>query len=356
MQITDTQTLNSEYGFPTLYNNLCNWVVNNIDAYNVKMVVHTGDIVNDNDVPSEWQTANTAMNILVNNNVPYVWCAGNHDQPNTDGWSPVPNGEWVGNQYAAFNPENFRSKSYWAGDYFNGKDNAVKFSVGNYNFMVIDIECAANDATLNWMKGLIEQNPNYNIIVATHAYLNAPDVNADTDDGLWAWEQSLTDILDNYPNVFMTLNGHASGYSQTAQNWFNTHRQNGNRMEIEFDLQESYNRAGADSARIYTFNLNNKNVDVSTYSDLNSVWLTSSDDEFSFTANIQPSNNPTATPFPTWGGIIIPTDSPSSTPIPTVGVSLQGGVSFNLPLMFIIIVVAAIGIILVTTFKRKRYK
>lgn len=80
---------------------------------------------------------------------------------------------------------------------------------------------------------------------------------------------------------------------------------------------------------------------------------------------IDPSNTPletltptpidsSPTPFPTWGGVTIPTDSPTT--VPSVGVSVQGGVSFNLPLIVVIAVIftmVAVGV--VSQGSRRKY-
>ena len=264
MQITDTQTLNSAYlpNNPNLYSQLTNWIVNNTGTYNLKMVVHTGDIINEYWDTSQWQDANTGMSILSDSGVPYVWCAGNHDQTTDDGWSGNPNSGWVGDQYSAFNPLSFRNNSYWAGDCFEGKNTAAKFSVGNYNFLVIDIESFANDSTLNWMRGLLNtySNLNYNIVVATHIYLAAPNGDFVNSIGDGTWENNLQNLLDEYPKVFMTLNGHCGGDPAV-----NVHNQVNGRTQIEYDRQETDNLQGACSVRIYTFDLNSQTVTVSTY-------------------------------------------------------------------------------------------
>src|SRR5665647_576432 len=239
------------------------------------MVVHTGDIINEYYDTSQWQDANTGMSILSNSGVPYVWCAGNHDQTTNNGW--------VGDQYSAFNPSSFRNNSYWAGDCFEGKNTAAKFSVGNYNFLVIDIEAFANDSTLNWMRGLLNtySNLNYNIVVATHVYLASPNGDFVNSIGDGTWEAKLQTLLNQYPKVFMTLNGHCGGDPAV-----NVHNQVNGRTQIEYDRQETDNRQGACSVRIYTFDLNSQTVTVSTYSVWDNLWITDSRDSFRFSPNL----------------------------------------------------------------------
>ena len=76
IQITDTQYLSDKN--PELFNTLTNWIVENSNALNISMVIHTGDIVQNPLNLTNWQNANDAMMQLYNNGVPYCWDAGNH--------------------------------------------------------------------------------------------------------------------------------------------------------------------------------------------------------------------------------------------------------------------------------------
>ena len=110
---------------------------------------------------------------LYNAGIPYCWDAGNHDTFYSSALGDgSPNSGWLGENYPAFNVTAMRQLPYWVGDINDGKDTAVKFSYGNYHFMVIDIEYDANQTVLDWMETLLECNPNVNVIVATHNFLN----------------------------------------------------------------------------------------------------------------------------------------------------------------------------------------
>ena len=288
MQISDTQFLSSQY--PNLYSSLTTWIANNVGTYNVKMVIHTGDLVDQYYDSTQWQNANNAMSLLTSANVPYTWDAGNHDQNGMDN----PNSGWVGNQYSAFNPSTFSSQSYWVGSSIQGKNTAAKFSFNGYNFLVINLESEANDTALTWATNLLNtySGLNYNIIVATHAYLASPDLDFSTNDLPYSptWEQNLQTLLNNYPNVFLTLNGHTSPKIDPI----NVHNQVNGRTQIEFDDQYNDNDQGACSTRIYTFDLNSQTVTTSTYSVWNSTWLTDSEDVFSFPVQLDSSPAPTS--------------------------------------------------------------
>lgn len=187
IQITDTQNL-AEF-HPDLNYALTQWIVNNSATYNTKMVVHTGDLVNFADIANmngtissygfmtnataEWNVASNSIMTLFNNGIPYVWCAGNHDQLNIDNPDALNYG-WYGSNFPAFNVTAMEAKSYWVSDLLQGRNTAAQFSYGNYKFLVIDMEFEANSSVIQWMTNLIEtySRQNYNIIVATHAQNN----------------------------------------------------------------------------------------------------------------------------------------------------------------------------------------
>jgi hypothetical protein len=287
MQISDTQFL--AVSQRQLFQDTTSWIINNSANYNLKMVIHTGDIVDNingttgqsND-PVQWDCANTAMLKLLSAGIPYCWDAGNHDQiPWND-----PAGTWLGSSYAAFNATNMRSKPYWVSDAVDSKNTAVKFTYNNYEFLIVNIEYKASNSTLDWMKVLIENNRGANVIIAAHTYLNAKGGYGFSSAGLpgeVAWCTNLRTIIDGYPNVFLTLSGHdPTGSANTTRV--------GNRQEIFFNRQvvtTSAGQTGAAAVRIYTFNLTTKAVQTTTYMLDNKTWLTNAANQFSFNATLK---------------------------------------------------------------------
>jgi predicted MPP superfamily phosphohydrolase len=309
MQISDTQHLATVS--PTLYNDTTAWIVNNSATYNLKMVIHTGDFIdafyappvtayNATQKDQEWAVANASMGKLLAADIPYCWCAGNHDQ------TPYGNSSGTigsGINYLAFNTTYMQSKPYWVSDIFGSKNTAVKFSVSNYKFLVINIENLANSSAIDWMKNLLDRNTDSNVIVATHDYLY-PDGSYDNATvAVSNWTQGLKTTLDAYPNVFLALSGHNHGYNMTNS---------GNRNEVLFDLQDADNYTGAAAVRIYTFNLINKQVNATTYCLNTKTWLTDTYSQFSFNITLQQIVTPS--PIPT----SIPTSTPTTPTIPPV--------------------------------------
>ena len=287
MQISDTQFLS--LAFPQLFKDTTNWILNNAANYKLKMVIHTGDLVdNINGTsgaysdPVQWDNANAAMSLLLNAGIPYCWDAGNHDQIP---WNNA-SGTWLGSNYQAFNASNMRSKPYWSGDLVDSKNTAVKFTYKGYDFLIINLEYMATNATINWMKALLDNNKAANVIIAAHTYLNKGGGYGFSSAGLpgeVAWCNNFKTILDGYPNVFLTLSGHdPTGTANMSRV--------GNREEIFFNRQGVNNQTGAAAIRIYTFNLTSMSVNTSTYAynltSNNWTWLTDGYNQFNFNVSL----------------------------------------------------------------------
>jgi hypothetical protein len=262
--ITDTQYLSQIY--PTYFDALCRWVVNNAATYNVKMVIHTGDMVDSEDNQTQWANANHSMSILLDAGIPYCWNAGNHDYTAT---------YWIGNQYNAFNPAVLAEKPYWVGDEFNGQNTAIYVNVSSWDLLVVNLENLANNTALEWATSVLDAYPDSHAIVATHAYLN--------DQGKYtyikseqnsSWASNLNDtVLETHPSVFLTLNGH-----------FNTNNgrrtQVGDRDELMFNRQDQDGSLGGATLRILTFDTANNTIDVKTFVLYANSFLTDSNDQF----------------------------------------------------------------------------
>jgi hypothetical protein len=281
MQISDTQHL--AFLNPTLYSDTTSWIVNNSASYNLQMVVHTGDFIDAfsptfalydaSQLAQEMTVANASMSKLLNAGIPYCWDAGNHDQTP---WGN-PDGTAVGSGYLALNATYMHSKPYWVGDLFDSKNTAVKFTYNGYLFLIINLEYRANSSAIAWMRSLLNANPTANVIIATHAYLNAEGGYGSTNpligDAEIVWTQAFKETINSYPNIFLALSGHISGAATTRV---------GNRQEILFCPQDVNSQLGSASVRIYSFNLTSKTVNASTYSVDTKTWRTDTNNQFSF--------------------------------------------------------------------------
>jgi hypothetical protein len=256
--ITDTQYLSESH--PTYFDSLCRWIVNNAETYNVKMVVHTGDLVNDEWNTTQWINANHSMSLLLNAGIPYCWDAGNHDYNQT---------YWIGNQFSAFNPNDMAEKPYWISDKFGGESTAVQFKTSDRDFLIINISNQANGTVLDWANNLLDSYPDSHAIVATHFYLNKTG-------GYETWASNFKrSVLATHSNVFLTLSAHVFPLASSG-----IRIQVGDRHELVFNRQEKDNYMGAASLRILTFDTTTGVIDVKTFYIYANTFITDSNNQF----------------------------------------------------------------------------
>jgi hypothetical protein len=249
--ITDTQFLSESN--PALFKMMNNWIASNWLAYNGKLVIHTGDLVQNGLVNEEWDNADTAMSILSANGIPYTWCAGNHDNRVL---SDATSG-WIGNQWGSFNPSVMIPKVNavpgveWVSDCHDGMNMALTFSANDIDFLVVNVEWNAQADVLQWLGGVLDDPAyaNHRVIVAPHAYI---DAFGSIDDSRWGtmladFIREFRQILDAHsPRVFLTLNGHFA-----TEVGYNTPFPVRYRNELMFDRQDSLDAPGDPRLRGY---------------------------------------------------------------------------------------------------------
>jgi hypothetical protein len=283
--ITDTQYLSQMY--PSYFDSLCRWIVNNAQKYNVKMVIHTGDLVDTESNKTQWEAANHSMSLLLDAGIPYCWNAGNHDFNETC---------WIGNQYAAFDPAALAQQPHWVGDEFNGQNTAVEISVSGWDLLVLNLQNLANSTALDWANSVLNAHPDSHAIVATHAFLNnlgKYTYRLSGQDDSWASSINTT-VLQTHPNVFLTLSAHFNT---------NTGRQNrvGDRVDLMFDRQDQDSGLGAATLRILTFDTVDNVIDAKTFVLYANTFLTDTNDQFTIDTsfyNVYAQGTPESTSTP----------------------------------------------------------
>ncbi|MBN1389140.1 MAG: tandem-95 repeat protein [Candidatus Thermoplasmatota archaeon] len=271
--------------YPDTFINMTEWVVEHRDEYNIKFVLHEGDITNNNNHP-QWYHASSAMHIL-NGSVPYTLNPGNHDL-GPDGTTT--NRDTYLNDYFPSGPiENWTS---WGGAFEEGhQENTYHlFSAGGRDWMVLALEFAPRDAVLEWANGVIEAYPDRLVLMVTHNYMvgdmrmttlggdygieSSPD-GAATGEDIW---QGLVKLHRNIMCVF-------SGHVLYEWGWLVSRGVNGNpvyQMEANFQMNAG---GGEGFFRLLTFNTETETVHVETYSPLLDLVKDVPEHQFSFGFN-----------------------------------------------------------------------
>ncbi|MEN7550789.1 metallophosphoesterase [Rapidithrix thailandica] len=293
------------------------WVHENIDPLNIKMVLCTGDLVEQNNILrgagkngnesslEQWRAIDRSVSRL-DHYVPYVLAAGNHDF----GYKNVETRHSFYDQYITVdrNPLNQQLLREY---YFNANGmptiaNAIFewVSPTGKPFLFLNLEFAPRNEVLNWAIKTIAQEKykEHSVIVLTHSYMNAKNEriekeNYPIEDGNYGkaiWEK----LIAPSKNVKMIVAGHI-GSPDDAQKHIafrQSQKNDGETVtEMVFNAQAlggGWHGNGGDGwLRYLEFLPDGKTVKVRTFSPLFAIspstqhlaWRTASYDQFEFT-------------------------------------------------------------------------
>lgn len=292
------------------------WISENIDKLNIKLVLCTGDLVEQNELinpdgkasnqPSkaQWAAVSGAFNRL-NGKVPYITAAGNHDY----GYVKAENRKSNFNTYFPVdkNPKNqeILREVTTNIDGIPTLENA-SFEIASpkgKKYLVVNLEFAPRDTVLSWAKKVtgLEKYKDHTVIILTHSYLNAENQHIEKEN------YGVTDV--NYGaaifqklvkpsrNIGMVLSGHIGAPDdEKAHIAFKTDKNAAGKkvQQLTFNAQALgggwFGNGGDGWLRILEFLPDDKTVKVRTFSPLfaispktqNLAWRTQSYDEFSF--------------------------------------------------------------------------
>jgi len=289
MPDTQNYTDSSFGGHPQYFYDQTQWIKANRQRYNIVMVAHAGDIVQNPGDMSQWRIADRAFQ-TIDREVPYILCLGNHDIGGDQGTDADARDTLLN---AFFPPYRFTHNPVYRNNL--GADPQTHFMVpgrsdnyylyfrgGDTQFLIIALEFKPRDETLEWANQVIEAHPDHRCVVLTHAYLHA---NGTRGMGNYAlpgngsvevWETWVS----QHPNIFLVLCGHALGeavLTSTGQAGNSVH-------QILTDYQNDYiGQGGHGYLRIMTFYPKKKEIHNRTYSPSLDAFLTRPKSEFTLT-------------------------------------------------------------------------
>ncbi len=211
--LPDTQNYSEKY--PGTYVAQATWIRQQAKEDNIKFVIHLGDIVQTSTKEREWENADRAMRLL-DGVVPYSMAPGNHDMvvKNRD--------STLYNKY--YSPARFAGRPWYGGHMGENNDNNYCFfEASGMKFMIINLEFAPRDETLEWAAGVAKRFPDHRVIVATHCYMRpkqrdtacATSYKIAGNSGEQMWQK----FVRKQPNVFLVVSGHVLGVGlQTSVN------------------------------------------------------------------------------------------------------------------------------------------
>ncbi|WJH35205.1 lamin tail domain-containing protein [Paenibacillus sp. CC-CFT747] len=278
--MSDTQYYSESW--PETYKTMTQWIADNHVEKKIDYVVHTGDIVDNYDVPEQWDAADAAMKVLDDARVPYGVVAGNHD---------VNHVEARYNEYwDHFGRQRFENNPWYGGDLNNNRDHYDLISSKGNDFIILYLGWSITDDTIQWANDVLKRYPDRNAIIATHEYIAPGGFYAGQGEDLWK------KLVAKNQNVFLVLCGHIHGVAYNVK-----HAEDGHAViEMLMDYQ-SGPEGGLGYMRLLQFDMDNKQMLVNTYSPKLDDYIYFDDkpesEEFSLPINLKPIAKQVATDY-----------------------------------------------------------
>ncbi|MFF2886918.1 metallophosphoesterase [Paenibacillus sp. NPDC057967] len=164
--IPDTQALSAK--FPAIFNKMTDWIVENAEEINLKMILHLGDVVDHGAVEQQFLNACNSWEKIDKMDIPYLIVPGNHDYDNM-----VLNDRSLSMFNRYFGVHRYRNKPWFNEAYEAGKaeNSYVKINVEGQNYLFIGLEFGPRDEVLEWADKILEANPDHKTIIITHCYM-----------------------------------------------------------------------------------------------------------------------------------------------------------------------------------------
>ena len=241
------------------------WVRDNQERLNIAFLAHEGDIVQA-DAPEEWAIAKEAMSIL-DGNVPYCMCLGNHDMgyeksDNKYGFNIAVDRTTQFNTY--FPRETFAKRREFGGTFDPDRhDNSwYHFEAAGLKFLVVALEYHPRDDVLDWANTIVAEHPDHRVIALTHSYLrrdktrttNTPKLKGNNGEQIWQ------KFIRKHRNIFMVLSGHISGEAVLT-----SVGDHGNQVHQILSDYQNLNNGGESWLRYMVFQPETNKISIYTY-------------------------------------------------------------------------------------------
>ncbi|PFG28849.1 LamG-like jellyroll fold domain-containing protein [Corynebacterium renale] len=237
------------------YNVQAQWLAQHNQDLNMPFAMHLGDVVDRASYADEWQVADSAMQILDNDDLNYSILPGNHDL--LQGANPF--GETFTVERAAQNSTFGERVTHNYNGYPIDSEYHI-FEAEGQKYLVLALGWRAPQETLDWAQSVLDANPTLPVILTSHEITNidgAGTVYLSDDYGKRLWDT----FIKKNDQIFLTMAGHhhGAGYTETTNDA-------GNRViHILQDYQMAY-QGGNGLLGVLQFDLTNNVLEMSAFS------------------------------------------------------------------------------------------
>ncbi|MFD0865179.1 lamin tail domain-containing protein [Tessaracoccus lubricantis] len=192
--MSDTQYYNANADYHRHQVGINDFLLAERDNLNLQYVVHTGDIVDNNEIPVQWERANPQYRKFDDAALPYGVLAGNHDV------SQAANDYTEYSQH--FGAARFEDNPWYGGSHLDNRGHYDLISAGGIDFLHLYMGWGAGDEQIEWLNQVLRAHPERIAVLNLHEYML-------TTGGLGAIPQRIFDeVIAVNPNVRMVQSGH----------------------------------------------------------------------------------------------------------------------------------------------------
>lgn len=165
--VPDTQNVATDY--PDMLIQTSDWIVDQAEALNIKMVLHVGDVVNDGaENETQWQNHHAAFDKIDAADIPMIIAIGNHDYDNI---LNVDRGSKAFNTHCGM--YRYRDKPWFGGTYEENKteDMYATLSIAGEKYLFMSLEFAPRQGVIDWANDVLHKYRDHKTIIVTHSFL-----------------------------------------------------------------------------------------------------------------------------------------------------------------------------------------
>ena len=242
--IPDIQYVSLSY--PDILDSMTGWIAEQRDELDIAFALQEGDLTHENSDP-EWANVDAAF-ALLDGEVPYAVCMGNHDMgalDDTTGFGQTfPTTRFGDELGGTYEPE--RMDDAW-----------FTFDAGGTPWLVLSLTYAPNDAVLAWALDVATDHADHRLIVLTHAYLGPDGTRTAVGEAIWEG------LVRHAPTATFVFNGH---YIDGESAYLASEADAGNTVHQLFANYQDRILGGSGLLRILTLDPTTSTAHIQTYS------------------------------------------------------------------------------------------
>ncbi len=252
------------------------WVVDTRSQLNTAMAVQLGDLVSEEENPTQWGHTSTGLKVMDDAGVPNTVVAGNHDFDTTAGTFAEYDQYFPPSRYAtaSWTPSTASYGGYLGQNLFGpdpvdrrNMDNFALFSAGGRDFVVLNLEWEAPQYALDWAAKVLAAYPQRIAVVTTHSFVGLNGLRRTTPErpGGTSADKMWTDFVSQQCSIKLVLSGHFHNGDAGEASRSDLNRCGQPVQQILSDYQDRPN-GGDGWLRYYTFDPAASTMTARTYS------------------------------------------------------------------------------------------